>query len=133
MEEKPTVLLSAKNKAKEEQIVGLCRRLDFRWKRVDARDRSRTLGELAEIVGFPEAGKPGAPVAPLLAPLPELLIFSGVSDEALDGFLAAYRQEGIAPVALKAVLTPANVRWTLEALLTELYRERAELAKQQLH
>lgn len=132
MPQKPTVLLSVKNKTKEEQIAGLCRRLGFQWKRVDARDRSRTLGELAGIAGFSSAaGTHNAPLSPLLAPLPELLLFSGVSDEALDRFLAAYRQEGIAPVALKAVLTPANVRWTLEALLAELYRERAELEKQQ--
>ncbi len=131
MGQKPTVLLSVRNKRKEEQIAGLCSRLGLGWKRLDARDRGRTVGELAEISGFlpAAAGKSAAPASSLLAPLPELLLFSGVPEETLDLFLAAYRQEGLEPVTLKAVLTPVNVRWTLDALLAELFRERAEFAK----
>jgi hypothetical protein len=47
----------------------------------------------------------------------------------VDDFLAAYRETGLAPVALKAVVTPGNIRWNAQELFRELLREHEKLSK----
>lgn len=58
---------------------------------------------------------------------PELMIFSGVSSEALDLFLGAWRMAGITPIFLKAILTPYNYTWTVYQLTQELIREHTAM------
>ena len=53
----------------------------------------------------------------------EILVFVAFSEEKLDLFLRAYRQAGIAPIPLKAVLTPHNCSWSVYELTQELMRE----------
>ncbi|MCR4897304.1 MAG: DUF3783 domain-containing protein [Lachnospiraceae bacterium] len=74
------------------------------------------LGEI-----FPtKAGDSGVP--PLYR-MPEVLLFCGVEDKALDAFLAGYKKAGLQPIADKAVITPTNRGWTLYQLLTEIRKE----------
>lgn len=57
--------------------------------------------------------------------IPEVLIFSGISDNKLDEFLAEYKKMQIEPVGLKAVVTIHNINWSLYELIEELIKERA--------
>lgn len=56
----------------------------------------------------------------------EMLVLVDFAESALDQFLQTYRESGIAPVSLKAVMTPHNQGWDSVALYLELVREREE-------
>ena len=63
--------------------------------------------------------------APVDAPFgEELLVLAQLSEGQLDALLAQLRQQRCS-IALKAVLTPTNAGWTVQALYEELCRERA--------
>ena len=51
------------------------------------------------------------------------LVLRADNRAALDAFLRGFRQSGMAPVALKAVLTPSNAAWSSTPLCAELRRE----------
>lgn len=87
----------------------------------------QTLGYLAGIPGYTKAEA----VVPEPAPDQELMAFCGFSDSSLNDFLQAYRRAQIAPVALKAVVTPHNREWRLIDLFGELKREHAFFQKYQ--
>lgn len=107
---------------KSEQIADLCKRLQIHTRKLKPSDVNMEMGELAGIninIGNKEKKK-----APENYDMPEIIIFSGISDESLDEFLDTYRQDKISPTPLKAVLTPYNISWTLYGLISELQRER---------
>lgn len=56
-----------------------------------------------------------------------LIIFHGLSSNELNDSVDRLRDSGVA--ALKAVTTPTNLGWTVEALYRELCRERKKLSK----
>ena len=62
----------------------------------------------------------------------EMLVLVDFAEVALDQFLQTYRQSGIAPVSLKAVLTPHNQGWDSVALYRELVRERDEFLRKRI-
>lgn len=106
---------------KEKQVKELCRNLQISTRALKSTDMNIEIGMLAGIGGT--AAKEHAK-APEGYPPPEVLIFSGVSDELLDRFLAEYKEAGIAPIGLKAVVTVHNRTWTLYELTLELMKER---------
>jgi len=57
----------------------------------------------------------------------ELLVMAGLDERRLDALLNGLRRQRI-PIALKAVLTPTNAGWTVQALYAELCREREAFA-----
>lgn len=58
----------------------------------------------------------------------ELLVLCGVGAGAMNLLLAELRRRHV-PIALKAVMTPTNVAWTMQQLHAELCREREAIAK----
>ena len=46
----------------------------------------------------------------------------------LDAFLGGFREMGIAPIPLKAMLTETNASWTLERLHAALKEEHEQMA-----
>ena len=58
----------------------------------------------------------------------EMLVMAGFPDGLLDAFLRAYRESGLAPVRLKAVLTDTNMRWHFGQLHAQLCQEAAFFA-----
>ena len=60
---------------------------------------------------------------PVMYVLPELMLFYGIDDKALDDFLDAYNAAGIEKIQRKAIVTPANLGWTLYELAEELGKE----------
>ena len=59
----------------------------------------------------------------------EMLVFASSDRERVFAFLDRMRADGIAPVALRAVLTPVNIRWTPEELHRELISEHRALSR----
>ena len=59
----------------------------------------------------------------------EMLVFSGMTSEQIDLFLAEYRKMGISPIACKAVITPVNIFWDAGNLAEELLKEHNQLHK----
>ncbi len=59
----------------------------------------------------------------------EILLFFGYNSKELDAFLTAYREEGIPPVSLKAIVTANNLNWSIKKLRSELLIEHKNLHK----
>ncbi|MCR4993769.1 MAG: DUF3783 domain-containing protein [Lachnospiraceae bacterium] len=60
---------------------------------------------------------------PLMYNMPEVMIFKGFDEQKLKYFLNEYKKAGIEKVALKAMVTPYNVVWTLYYLIEHLKEE----------
>lgn len=119
-----TILSYVKNQEKEAQIQKLCKRLQITNVRIGQQDVGKELGELC---GIYKGTKGTHAPAPLLYQMPELLIFSGIPEGMLDLILAEYRKEKIESVALKAIVTPHNISWTVYELSSELAKEHAAM------
>ncbi len=105
------------------KVKQLCVRLGIRFRFVEPREYGRPLLSLLT---------PGA-AAPAFTGEPfsdEMLLFANFSGEQLDEFLRSYREAKLVPIALKAVLTPANSGWNSLQLHKELNREHAEMQRQ---
>ena len=122
----PLVLYSVKDHRKEKQITALCRKLGIRTKEVREKDADEKVGVLAGIEPA-MAQKRKAPLPLVAVELPEYMILSGLSEEQLDQFLKEYRQQGIEPVSLKAIVTFHNKDWTVRELIMELMKERMSM------
>ena len=59
----------------------------------------------------------------------EMLMMANFPAGMMNTFLGLFRRMGIAPVALKAVLTPVNAEWDSVRLHEELLREHEAAAK----
>lgn len=59
----------------------------------------------------------------------EMLVMKDFSNEQLDDFLDFFKKNGLAPVNLKAILTPVNQTWNSLQLHAELLEERAAMEK----
>ncbi len=59
----------------------------------------------------------------------EMLVFAASGKEKVFAFLERMKERGVAPVALKAVLTPVNILWTPEELHRELKKEHQALSR----
>ena len=119
------ILLYHIEKTKEMQIRQLCKRLFITVKTVQRTDYSQSLGYLAGVAGFARKN-----AVYLGNELPaEMLVFSGMTSEQIDPFLAEYRKMGISPIACKAVITPVNIFWDAGNLAQELLKEHHQLHK----
>ena len=118
------ILLFHINVFKQNSICDLCKDLGIDVSVASEADLSRTIGQIAGIQAAPGyTSKPGRPV-PFHE---EMMVFCGLDPDQLDQFLTKYRQREISPIALKAVLTPYNARWTPGRLCVELKKEQHSL------
>lgn len=115
------ILMHIPDKEKQKAIEKVCKTLKQPVMQITTADAGRTLGSIL-------GGKKENIKVPPLYQLPELIVFAGLPDQILDRFLAAYKTAGIAPVPLKAVVTPYNIGWTLKDLATELKKEHHEMS-----
>lgn len=115
-----TILINNIKGEKLSKLEALCKMQNIRIKKVAHALLGQPVGFLANAVGVKKTGsvyKGGA--------LPdEMLVFADFDDKDLDGFLAGYKEAGIEPIALKAVVTPTNMGWTFVELYHELVQER---------
>jgi hypothetical protein len=109
------------NIAQDKQVAihDICARLGIEPIVVARRDYAQKLGVLAGVKGFKKEK-----IIYTGSELPaEMMVFSEMTSDMIDDFLAAYKEAGLVPVALKAVVTPGNIRWNVEELFRELLRE----------
>lgn len=83
------------------------------------------VGALLELPGFSLAAGPWLGQAPA----EEMLVMFGFRGSMLGDFLRFFREQGLAPVALKAMVTPSNLSWSALELYEALRQERAALAR----
>lgn len=121
------ILFYTTSKEKAGQVKALCEKLKIDFRRLTPGDIQQSVSAVVSGDYKLPLGK-SAPL-PALYVQPELMLFSGLKDKTLDRFLAEYRQAGIAPTDLKAVVTPFNCTWTLYQLTEQLLRERRRLGK----
>ena len=114
---------------KKIQLEVLCLSLNLRAKQLKASDLNERLGVLAEMKGIKMTEVSQNEKAPFLFQMPEVLVFSGVPEKKLDGFLAGYKNLGLENIQLKAVITPHNIRWTLYQLVQELKSESHKIGR----
>lgn len=109
--------------ARQGAVRMLCARLKIRARAVEASEYAEKLAALAgmeEKRNEPFSGEPFAE---------EMLLMAGFAPQTLDALLRAFRSYRVAPVALKAVLTPTNAQWDSVQLHQELLREHGAAAK----
>lgn len=109
------ILLFHVNIFKAEQIRSLCQKLNHQVIQVPAGEDGSTLGFLAGIPGIKNNKETS-----LVGITNEMMVFSGIDSDALDVFLAEYKEAGIAPIPRKAILTPSNVKWSGVKLFREI-------------
>jgi hypothetical protein len=124
MSQKMCIFYQIGDKKKEKDFLALCRKLGFSVKALKGSDIGKEIGVLA---GMNRINGKNHEKVPESYQMPELLIFSGVPNTELDRFLEEYKQAGIEPVGLKAIVTPHNLSWTIYELTAELVRERTAI------
>ena len=119
---KPPVLLCFNLPAeKAANLRKLAMRIGVRMRVVDAAEHGETL---AALCGW----EPKADTAPVDSLMDEMLVLANFSGAQLDSFLSGFRRGQIPPVALKAVLTDTNMRWSAVRLHAELAEEHRALS-----
>lgn len=114
-----TILLFELKENKLEKLLEICNILGITTRQIQPKDYRQKMGYLAGIRGF---SREHAVYSGGALPT-EMLVFSGMDSDQVDSFLAAYRESELEPIALKAQLTPHNVRWTPRELFSELMKE----------
>lgn len=120
------ILLFMPDRQKKEKILELCRKRNLHLQEISYDQIHTPILELVETAGKKQRK---LETAPIFSVMPELLIFCKMADGQLDDFLKSYREAGIAPIHLKAVLTPYNLTWTPFELTEELRKEREEILR----
>ena len=109
---------------RQDALLALLDRLAMPHKIVTPADADQTPGYLLRHQGFSATAT--APFSGT-APQGEMLILHGLSNLRLDALLKALRTSGIAPVALKAVVTDTNIQWPLKTLYGHLLLEHMQM------
>ena len=113
------ILTFGLGKEKIKVVRSIAQKNRIQIKEISRKDYNQKLGALAGIQGFAkEKVIYNGPDFPL-----EMIVFSGIDSAQIDTFLADYKQTGAQPVHLKAIITPQNIFWTVEALFKELWKE----------
>lgn len=108
------------DKTKEGRIRGICEKLKLSYKEISPADINKSVGE---IIGMPLLKGANRKVAPVLYSPSDILIFNGMSEKELEAFLDNYKEAGIEPTALKGVVTPNNMTWSVYELICEYEKE----------
>lgn len=117
----PTILAINVRPEKLGKLRFLCLRLGIGVRVVEQRAFGCAVGELVAGGAEPARGK-WAPFTD------EMLVMAYFRPGMLDDFLSGFREMGIAPVPLKAMLTDTNAAWTLERLHAALREEHEQMA-----
>lgn len=117
----PTVLLYNLDSEKGRRIKLLCLPLRIRARNVSPEEYGLSLEDLLN------GGAPAEEAPPAFAE--EMLVMSGLGQNQMDQLLNGFRRKKIPTVALKAVVTPTNLRWDSCRLRDELLAEHEAMQK----
>ncbi len=112
----PVLYLYNLDNARGAKLRRMCLTLGIRTQPVPPQAHGLTLEELTAGASAPADGRAGFS--------DEMLLMQGFSSGQIDALLHLFRRAKLAPVALKAVLTPTNRGWTSVQLHRELVKER---------
>ena len=131
------ILLYQVAQEKRKQIQKLCRQMNIRIKDVTPEEYKQVLGVVAGVLPkntiLPnQSSMPDIVRSPLsiTSNQEEMLVFCGFQQKDMDTFLKQYRETGVEPISLKAVVTQYNIFWSIGQLQEELKREREVLKKE---
>ena len=120
MKSQKTILIYEMKKEKEEKVLTICRKRQITVRKVQLLEYAQSLGSLARISKIPQNRTKDS--GTLLGE--EMMVFSGMDTNEIDSFLNDYKNMGISPVELKAVLTPYIIFWNSRQLYEELQKEK---------
>lgn len=106
---------------KQKQLLAIGRKQNAQMQKIRRQDIGCSVASV--LAGKPQPAKGDAGRVPALYAQPEILIFSGFSEAEFDALLEALRTSPMAPIPLKAVVTPFNCLWSVRELSQELQRE----------
>ena len=124
-----TVFAHINNTNKLDSIKELCAKLKIRIEPVGNKDLGRPILNIVsgdDKLNVSSGISTGSNIPPMYN-MPEVLIFQGFDESELKSFLSEYKSAGIEKVALKAMVTPFNIVWTLYDLIEHLKEENARL------
>lgn len=98
-------------------------RMGIRIKNITPDQAGQTVGYLAGIEGFEE--QPSAEY-PLVED--EILVMKNFSSRKIDELLMNLRRSGVSKIALKAVITDTNSKWSFYELYQELKKEHETMS-----
>lgn len=120
------ILLYNLDNEKGKQIRQVCSPLSISCRDVASDEYLQTIGALAGLPGF--MLRPMTVAAPAFSD--EMMLFCGFTNDDIYDFLSRYKAAGIAPVHLKATLTPHNVGWNSLEIHDELTKEHEAMNKE---
>ncbi len=110
-------------------MKGVLVRMGVRIRNVGPEQTGETVGFLAGIPGFARAEEQDGGELPVIPE--EILVLKQFSSGRLDELLLSLRRAGVPRIALKAVLTEHNSKWTFYHLYEELSAEHSAMARQE--
>ena len=111
----------APEKAQKIRLAAM--RLKIRVRSVAKEEYGQTLAALCGMEEMTDAAYGGAGFED------EMLVMANFPAAMMNTFLGLFRRMGIAPVALKAILTPTNAQWDSEKLHAEIASEHEAMMK----
>lgn len=110
------------------KLKGVLVRMGVRIKNIGPEQVNQTVGYLAGLPGFEEQislalEAEAVPVIP-----EEVLVMNNFTSSQIDTLLYGLRKAGVPRIALKAVITEANSKWTFYQLYEELKEEHAAMS-----
>ncbi len=115
---RPMILSCHLTGEKLNKLKFVCMKCGILLKPVAPDDERQPIGALC---GVSEPIESPAEVAPLSR---EMIVFCHMDNAQVNRFLTTARQLRLAPIELKAILTPTNAAWTAPQLQAELTAER---------
>ncbi|NNJ33051.1 DUF3783 domain-containing protein [Lacrimispora defluvii] len=98
-------------------------RMGIRIKNITPDQTGQTIGYLAGIEGFEEQTSVEYPVVE-----EEVLVMKNFSSRKIDELLMNLRRSGVSKIALKAVITDTNSKWSFYELYQELKKEHETMS-----
>ena len=106
-------------------------RMGVRIKNIGPEQVNQTVGYLAGLPGFEEQVDSVAEdgTAKVLPVIPEeVLVMKNFTSSRIDALLFGLRKAGVPKIALKAIITESNSKWTFYQLYEELKEEHAAMS-----
>ena len=119
----PVLLCYNLSGEKMQKIRLAAMRLKIRVRPVAKEEYGQTLAALCGMEETTDAAYGGAGFED------EMLVMANFPAAMMNTFLGLFRRMGIAPVALKAILTPTNAQWDSEKLHAEIASEHEAMMK----
>ena len=104
-------------------------RMGVRIKNIGPEQVNQTVGYLAGLPGFEAQAGVADGTAETFPVIPEeVLVMKNFTSSRIDALLYGLRKAGVPKIALKAIITESNSKWTFYQLYEELKEEHAAMS-----